>query len=114
MTRAWSIGLGVLGGVLGAAVVWHFASKSLDNALEAGGADLRGRLAEGGADMEARLRAARLDLGNEVKREVNERVPAEVDRTIRRTLEAYGITPSTGTRLDVALRIAEQYLTGAR
>lgn len=114
MTRLWTIGLGVVGGVLGAVVVWYFASKALDNALEAGGADLRGRLTEGGADMDAQLRRARADLSNEVKVQINELVPPEVERTIRRTLDSYNITPQTGARLDAALRVAEMYLTGAR
>ena len=102
---------GLLGGAIGAAIVWRFASKSLDDALEAGGADLRGRLTEGGADLESQLAQAKNDLTGQVKVAVLEQVPPEVERTIRQTLTSYNITPTTGARLDAALAVAERYLT---
>lgn len=100
--------LSLAGGLLGAAIVWSFASRALDAQLARGLDDVGQRLTGGEAQFQRLLAQGRTELSGQLKREINEQVPPLVRRELTRTLSSYGITPETGRRVAVALAAAER------
>ena len=100
--------LALAGGTIGGVVVWLVARSTLNASLEEGAVELSGQLGAGRGELDRRLAQGRIELGNQIKAEVNATVPPLVRTELVRTLGAYGITPQTGQRLDAALRVAER------
>lgn len=100
--------LSLAGGVLGAALVWQFASRALDAQLAQGLEDVGARMSGGEAQFQRMLSQGRVQLSSQLKQEINEQVPPLVRAELTRTLTSYGITPETGRRVAVALAAAER------
>jgi hypothetical protein len=81
-------------GAVAAYVVWRYGSAQIDKQLAAGGSRL--------------LRDIRPELTGMIGTELTRQVPPMVRTEIRSTLSSYGITPTTGRRIDRVLVLAER------
>ncbi len=106
----WSLrlGLGALAGALAGWIVWSYAKKQLDAEFQKGAGQLSEELGEGRRALEQRLAAGRRQLQREVQHRVDTAVPPVVRRTIDQTLSRYGITRTTGQRINRVLALAER------
>lgn len=103
-----SVLLGAAGGLVAGLVIASFASKRLDQKLEAGSATFAARFGEGRAELDAALAAGRVELERTVAVRVRAEVPPVVRAEVERTLGSYGLTPSTGRQIATVLGYAER------
>jgi predicted component of type VI protein secretion system len=91
----WKLALvgSVCGAVAGFAV-WRYGSAKLDEQLAAGGSSL--------------IRDIRPELSSMLRTELGRQVPPMVRTELRSTLASYGITPTTGRRIDSLLAAADR------
>lgn len=91
--------LGAVGGGLVAWAAWAFFQKKLEASFAAGQATLNASLQAGQVELTRRFTGDTQEAARTVLTLVGALVPAQVDAGIIQTLNAYGITPTTGQKI---------------
>lgn len=100
--------IGAAGGVLAGLAVSAYASRTLDEKMREGSAQLTTQFGAGREEMRRSLASGRQELERLVRERVQAEVPPRVDQQIRATFRQYNITPDTGRQVARLLALAER------
>lgn len=103
-----SILWGAVAGVAAGVVLWWVISRQLDEQLTTGVEQVATRLGVGRDELQRRLLAGRAELEDAIRAQLEREVPPLVQSQVASTLASYGLTPTTGRRLEQVLALADR------